>query len=403
METISIGSDSPVKNTNSFYLQIHYSLNLKLILKKKKKRKIKIKEIVKPLEELAPLFLQESYDNSGLLIGHADNETDSVLITLDITEEILEEAKLKKCNLIISHHPLIFNGLKRITGENKTERMVEKAIKNNLGIYACHTNVDNVSNGVNGILCQEMGLVNRKILSPGKGLLRKLVTFCPAEHAEKVRKALFDVGAGHIGNYDSCSFNAPGTGSFRGSEHTNPFVGEKGKLHYENEIRIETIYPVYLEGTILKALFSAHPYEEVAYDLYKLENKFSRTGAGMMGELEKETDEIEFLTFLKKITKSVCIRHSGLTGQKIKKVAVCGGSGSFLIEEALKAGADIFITSDVKYHDFFKGNSQMLIADVGHYESEQFAKELIYSILKNNFPTFAVLISELNTNSVNYL
>jgi dinuclear metal center YbgI/SA1388 family protein len=403
METISTGSDSPVKNTNSFYLQIHYSLNFKLILEKNKKSKMKIREIVRPLEELAPLFLQESYDNSGLLIGHPDNETDKVLITLDVTEEVLEEATLKKCNLVISHHPLIFGGLKRITGNNTTERMVEKAIKNNIGIYACHTNLDNVTNGVNGILCEKIGLINTKILSPGKGLLRKLVTFCPADHAEKVRRALFEAGAGHIGNYDSCSFNATGTGSFRGSEETNPFVGEKGTLHYENEIRIETIYPVYLEETVLKALFSVHPYEEVAYDIYKLENKFNKTGAGMMGELEKETDESEFLNFLKKITNSGCIRHSRLTGKKIKKVAVCGGSGSFLIEEALKAGADIFITGDVKYHDFFKGNSKMVIADLGHYESEQFAKELIYSILKNNFPTFAVLISVLNTNSVNYL
>ena len=364
---------------------------------------MKIKEIVKPLEEFAPLFLQESYDNSGLLLGHPDDEINKVLITLDITEEIMEESIRKKCNLIISHHPLIFSGLKSITGKNATERMVQKAIKNDIGIYAFHTNLDNADKGVNEILCDKLGLKNRKILTPKKEMLRKLVTFCPIEHTENVRKALFEAGAGNIGNYDNCSFNTPGTGSFRGSEKANPFVGEKGKLHYEEEIRIETIYPVFLEETILKALFSAHPYEEVAYDIYRLENKSSREGAGMIGELEYETDESDFLNFLKNITKTGCIRHSGLTGKKIKKVAVCGGSGSFLIQDAIKANADIFITGDVKYHNFFEAENKIVIADIGHYESEQFAKELIYNVLKNKFPTFAVLISELNTNSVNYL
>jgi dinuclear metal center YbgI/SA1388 family protein len=364
---------------------------------------MKITEIVQPLEELAPVFLQESYDISGLLIGHAEDEISKVLITLDITEDIMEEALLKKCNLIISHHPLIFKGLKSITGKNMTERIVEKAIINNVCVYACHTNLDNVNVGVNEILSLKLGLKNRKILLPKNEMLRKLVTFCPVDHAEKVRLALFEAGAGHIGNYDNCSFNATGRGSFRGSDETHPFVGEKGKLHYEHEVRIETIYPVYLEESILKALFSVHPYEEVAYDIYKLENKFPKAGAGMIGELELEMDETEFLRFLKKVLESDCVRHSRLIGKKIKKVAVCGGSGSFLINDALKAGAHLFVTGDVKYHDFFDGNSQLLIADVGHYESEQFAKELIYSILKNKFPTFAVLISEINTNSVNYL
>jgi len=234
-------------------------------------------------------------------------------------------------------------------------------------------------------------------------LLRKLVTFCPADHAEKVREAIFDAGAGHIGNYDSCSFNAPGTGSFRGSEDTNPFVGEKMKLHYENEIRIETIYPVYKEQSILKALFDSHPYEEVAYDIYFLGNEFSRVGAGMLGELEKETDETDFLNNIKNITGTGCIKHSKLLNRKIKKVAVCGGTGSFLIKDAKKAGADIFITADVKYHDFFEADGKIVIADIGHYESEQYAKDLIYSILNENFSNFAVLISEMNTNSVNYL
>jgi len=364
---------------------------------------MKVKKIIDALEQLAPPYLQESYDNSGLLIGHKNDDVDKVLITLDITEEVLHESIRKKCNLIISHHPVIFSGLKSITGKNTTERIVEKAIKNNIAIYAIHTNLDNVDKGINAIICDKIGLINRRILAPKKELLRKLVTFCPVDHAEKVRQAIFDAGAGHIGEYDNCSFNATGTGSFRGSDESNPFVGEKGKLHYENEIRIETIYPVYQENAILKALFDAHPYEEVAYDIYFLGNKFENVGAGMTGELESDMDESDFLKTLKKTFSAGCIRHSDLLGKKIKKVAVCGGSGSFLIENAKKAGADIFITGDVKYHDFFEADGKMVIADIGHFESEQFAKDLIYSVLNENFSNFAVLISETNTNSVNYI
>ncbi len=364
---------------------------------------MKIKEMIRPLEEMAPISLQESYDNSGLLIGSPEDEIHGVLISLDLTDMVIEEAIMKKCNLIISHHPLIFSGLKRINGKNATERIVKKAIKNDIEIYAIHTNLDNVDSGINKILCDKLGLINCQLLSPKKDLLGKLVTFCPVDQADNVRQALFEAGAGTIGNYDSCSFNIAGTGSFKGSPDTNPFVGEKGQLHYQNEIRIETIYPVYMEEKVIQALLSVHPYEEVAYDLYKLENKFNHTGAGMIGELKESMTEIEFLNFVKIITETACIRHSGFTGNKIRKVAVCGGSGSFLIRDAMKAGADIFITGDVKYHDFFEAENKMLIADIGHFESEQFAKELIYNVLNKNFPTFAVLISENNTNSVNYL
>jgi len=364
---------------------------------------MKIKEIINPLDQAAPIYLQESYDNSGLLVGDPEAIVEKVLISLDLTEEVLEEALNKQCNLIISHHPVIFKGLKSITGKNPTERIVTKAIKNDIGIYSFHTNLDNIEEGVNSILCKKLGLKNKKILSPKKELLRKLVTFCPEDNAEEVRTTIFNAGAGYIGNYDSCSFNSPGTGSFKGSEDTDPYVGEKGKLHYENEIRIETIYPVYKEKGVLNALFATHPYEEVAYDIYHLGNEFSKVGAGMIAETENEMDENEFLAKVKKITQSGCIRHSGLLGNKIKKVAVCGGSGSFLIRDAIRAGADIFLSGDIKYHDFFEADKKIVIADIGHYESEQFVKELIYKILNKKFPTFAVLISEMNTNSVNYL
>jgi len=362
-----------------------------------------LSKITNVLETTAPLYLQESYDNSGLLVGKPNSDISSVLITLDVTEKIMKEAIEKKCNLIIAHHPIIFKGLKSLTGRNSIERIVEAAIKNDIAIYAIHTNLDNVDNGINDILCKKIGLINTQILSGKSGLLRKLVSFCPVDHVNNVRESIFKAGAGQIGNYDKCSFNASGEGTFRGSDETNPYIGKKGELHHEKEIRIETIYPVFKEKAVITALLEAHPYEEVAYDIYSLKNVHNKIGAGMIGELPEMMEEKEFLQKIKKITGTASIRYSSLTGKKIKKVAVCGGAGSFLISQALKINADIFITGDVNYHDFFEGEDKMLIADVGHYESEQFAKELIYSILIKKFPTFAVQISETNTNSVNYL
>jgi len=364
---------------------------------------MKIKDITSELEKIAPLSLQESYDNAGLIVGNGDMEVSKILISLDVTEQVIEEAKSKGCNLIISHHPVIFKGLKKITGGNYVERIIIASIKNDIALYAIHTNLDNVDQGVNSILCDKFGLVNKRILSPKRELLKKLVTFCPVDFANKVREAVFAAGAGKIGNYDNCSYNVAGTGSFRGSEETNPFVGEKGKLHFEEEIRIETVFPVYKEREIITSLLNAHPYEEVAYDIYPLENEFLLVGAGMTGELKIETDEVEFLNRVKKATGVGCVRHTKLTGRKIKKIAVCGGSGSFLIGEALRLDADIYLTGDIKYHEFFDAEGKMVIADIGHYESEQFAKDLIYSVLIKKFPNFAVLISEVNTNVVNYL
>lgn len=360
-------------------------------------------ELTRFLEELAPLHLQESYDNAGLLVGSPEKEIHKALVTLDVTDAVLVEAREKGCDLIIAHHPLIFGGLKKLTGSTMVERLVVEAIKADIAIYALHTNLDNVHSGVNRILGEKLGLTGLRILAPKAGLLRKLVTFCPVKEAEAVRTALFGAGAGQIGEYDSCSFNLEGTGSFRGSDNTYPFVGEKGKLHHENEIRIETIYPVYKERLILNSLFEAHPYEEVAYDIYPLQNEHPRVGAGMIGLLQEPLTEVDFLNHVKKITGIPGIRHSALSNRKLHRVAFCGGAGSFLIKDAIRNQADVFLTGDIKYHDFFLGEDKMLIADIGHYESEKFVKELIYSNLIEKFSNFAVLISEANTNSVNYL
>lgn len=362
----------------------------------------KIKEIARFLESFAPLKLQESYDNAGLILGNPDWEVHGVLISLDVTEAVIEEAIQQKCNLIVAHHPLVFSGLKKITGKNYVERTVLNAIKNDIAVYAAHTNLDSVSEGVNRKICEKLGLENCKVLQPTEGLLKKLVTFVPVDHADSVREAVFSAGAGNIGNYDSCSFNMHGQGTFRGNDSTKPFVGEKGKLHYENEIRFETIFPSYLQETILNTLLQTHPYEEVAYDIYPLENSFEQVGMGMIGTIPMEMNELDFLKQLKDIFKSGTIRHTSLTGKKVHKVAVCGGAGSFLLKRAISAGADFFVSGDFKYHQFFDAENKLVIADVGHFESEQFTKELFYELLTKNFSKFAVRLSEVNTNPVFY-
>lgn len=363
---------------------------------------MKIKDIIHCIETFAPLALQESYDNAGLIVGDSGKEFSKGLVCIDITDKVIDEAIKKGCNLIVSHHPLIFGGISKITNNSFSGKCIIKAIKNDVAIYAVHTNLDNIINGVNAILCKKLGLINCKILKPRKNILKKLVTFCPADYTEKVRKALFESGAGHIGNYDCCSFNAGGTGSFRALENANPFVGEVDKLHYEKEVRIETIYPSYIENKIVQALLSSHPYEEVAYDLIPLDNAFNKAGEGMIGELEEIIGPMEFLQKIKSVTQTGAIRHSEILKQKIRKVAVCGGAGGFLVKDAIAAGADIFVTADLKYHQFFDGQSGIIIADIGHFESEQFAMEILVDFLNKNFPTFAFLISKTKTNPVYY-
>jgi dinuclear metal center YbgI/SA1388 family protein len=360
-----------------------------------------IREIKQVLEHYAPLELQEEYDNAGLLIGNPDTEISSVLIALDITEDVLEESMQMDCNLVISHHPLIFKGLKRLVEEDSVQRLTVKAIQNHIAVYAMHTNLDNSVKGLNAWVCDLLGMKNCRILLPGKGGLSKLVTFCPVDHSDRVRQALFEAGAGHIGNYDCCSYNIDGQGTFRASENTNPFVGEKNVLHFETETRIEVIFPRFLEHRLIAALLKNHPYEEVAYDIYPLLNTAGFAGSGMVGELDPMT-EVQFLEKVKKQIGIPVLRHSELCGKKISRVAVCTGSGAFLIPEAKKCGADAFLTSDLKYHEFFDADTQLILADIGHYESERFAKDLIYGILIKKFPNFAFLISKINTNPVHY-
>lgn len=361
-----------------------------------------ITQIIQVLDELAPPSYQESYDNAGLIAGNAASDCTGIICTLDATEAVILEAKNKGCNLVVAHHPIIFNGLKKITGKNYVERAVIAAIKNDIAIYAIHTNLDNLLQGVNGKMADKLGLENRKVLLHKQNSLMKLYTFVPGEHADKVREAIFKAGGGRVGNYSECSFNIKGTGTFKPGEGTHPHTGEAGKREVTNEEKIEVIFPAYLKEKLVNAMTEAHPYEEVAYDLIALGNNFDEVGSGLVGELKEEMDERDFLQLIKDQFGLAVIRHTPLLGRKVKKIALCGGAGSFLIKNALYAGADFYITSDVKYHEFFDAENKLVITDIGHFESEQFTIDLLHDVLHINFPTFAVLKSKVKTNPVNY-
>ncbi len=363
---------------------------------------MQLKTIIDELERLAPPGSQESYDNSGLITGNPGMHISGALISLDCTEEIVDEAIEKGCNLVIAHHPIVFAGMKKLTGRNYVERTVIKAIRNDVAIYAIHTNLDNFRGGVNLEICERIGVLKPQILAPKPNTLEKLVVFVPETHVQNASEALFEAGAGHIGNYDRCSFKTSGTGTFRPLEGSDPFQGKQGETEQSPEVRLEVLVSKHRRGTILKALFSAHPYEEVAYDLIPLSNVNPFEGSGMVGELETELDEREFLSRLKTVFGCGVIRHTHLSGKPVKRVAVCGGSGSFLLEKAKAAGADFFVTGDFKYHEFFDAENQIVIADIGHYESEQFTTNLLAGILKKKFTNFAVHLTGLNTNPINY-
>jgi dinuclear metal center YbgI/SA1388 family protein len=364
---------------------------------------MKIKEILSVLEEMAPLAYAEDFDNVGLLVGNSETEATGVLVCHDALESVLEEAIAKKCNLVVCFHPILFSGIKKITGKNYVERSIIKAIKNDIAIYAVHTALDNHQEGVNKIFCNALGLKNTKILIPKENFIRKLLTYTIAENAEKLRNALFDAGAGNIGNYEDCSFSSKGIGTYMGNENSNPQLGERFEFVQGDEIKIEVTFEKHLESKILKALFSNHVYEEVAYEVYELQNKHQNIGLGMVGEFETPMDEQDFLLFVKEKMTSEAIRHSSFLGKPIKKVAVLGGSGSYAIKKAISSGADAFLTADLKYHQFYEAENRLLLADIGHFESERHTKNYIVDYLRKKILNFAIILSEENTNPVKYL
>ena len=364
---------------------------------------MKIKEIVNALEMFAPLPLQDGFDNAGLQIGLTDAEATGALLCLDVTEAVIDEAIMLGYNLVISHHPLIFRGYKSITGKDYVERCIMKAIKNDIVVFSMHTNLDNAPQGVNYKIAEKIGLKNLKILEPKENSLLKLVTFVPKVQADEVRTALFEAGCGCIGDYDSCSYNLEGKGTFRAQEGTHPFCGKINELHEEPEIRIETILPSFKMRSVEKALLAAHPYEEPAYDFFPLQNKWMQVGAGVIGELDEPETETEFLKRIKKTFEVGCVKHTSLNGRLIQTVALCGGAGAFLLPKAVGLHADVFITGEVKYHDYFYYENDILVAEIGHYESEQYTKEIFFSILKDLFPTLETQMTRVNTNPIKYL
>jgi dinuclear metal center YbgI/SA1388 family protein len=363
---------------------------------------MKIKNIIQVLEQWAPPMLQESYDNSGLLIGDPHWNCTGVLVSLDCLEHVVDEAIKKKCNLIVSHHPIVFSGLKKITGKTYIERVVIKAIKHDIALYAIHTNLDNCFTGVNKKIAEQLGLTQLQILQPKKQLLKKIFTYAPANEVNHILQAIYKTGAGTVGNYGSCSFCINGSGSFMPLTHANPTVGNIGELWKGEEVKMEVIFPAWLESQVLKALLTAHSYETVAYEIISLDNIHQDIGAGMIGVLPKPITEQELLTLLKKVFKVPFLKHTPLLNKPIQKLAICGGSGSFLIKQAIAANADAFISADIKYHEFYDADNQIVMADIGHYETEQFTIDLIANHLQENFSTFAILKTSINTNSVNY-
>ena len=363
---------------------------------------MKINDVCKILEELAPLTYAEDFDNVGLLVGNHEDKLKGILVTLDSLENVVDEALAKGCNLIVSFHPIIFKGLKRLNGSNYVERVVLKAIKNDIAIYSMHTALDNSRLGVNAKICEVLGLQNPEILIPKTGTIKKLVTYVPTSSAANLKDRLFAAGAGTIGNYSHCSFGTEGIGSFQGNESSNPVIGEKGKTHFEPEEQLHITFESAVEKKVLTALFKHHPYEEVAYEITSLENQNQNIGMGMMGNLEEEMNETAFLAMVKERMQIATIRHSKLLDRPIKKIAVLGGSGAFAIASAKAKGADILLTSDLKYHNFFEAENQLVLADIGHFESEQFTKNLLVDFLTEKIPNFAVTLSESITNPVNY-
>ena len=361
---------------------------------------MKIHELVAVLERRAPRSLQEDYDNSGLQVGDPEAEVSSALVCLDCTEAVVEEAARHGCGLIISHHPVIFKGLKSLVSKTYVERTVLAAIRHNIALYAIHTNLDNVLEGVNGEIANALGLRPLQVLDPKPGQVLKLMVFVPRDHAEALRNALFQAGAGAIGAYDECSFNTEGTGTFRGGEGTNPFVGQRGDRHHEPEVRVEVVLRPHLVGAVTKVMREVHPYEEVAFDIYPMANELPGLGSGLLGEWDHARSEAEFLASLKSTFNLSLIRHTRLLGRPIRRVALCGGSGAFLLNRAITAGADAFITGDLKYHQFFDADGRLVLADIGHYGSEQFTPRLVRRWIGEHLSTFAVRLAETVTDPI---
>ena len=361
-----------------------------------------VKEVIDYLDEFAPLCYAEEFDNVGLIIGDYTQKVNGILVTLDSTESVIDEAIKSKCNLIISFHPIIFNDIKSITTKTYVDRVIHKTIKNNISIVAMHTSLDNSMKGVNSAICKKLDIKNYKILIPKRETIKKLTTYIPSENVAELKSEIFKIGGGSLGKYENCSFSYKGLGSFKGNEKSNPKIGSKLIYTETQEVCVNITFLKHLEHKVINTLKENHPYEEIAYEITTLDNLNQNIGMGMVGELNSPMDENKFLSFLKKKMKSKLIKHSIKLGEKVSKIAVLGGSGSFAIENAINSGANAFVTSDLKYHDYFKAENKILLVDIGHYESEQYTKDLIFNFLTKKIPNFAIVLSKTNTNPIMY-
>ena len=362
-----------------------------------------ISHILQYLHQTAPFNYQESYDNSGLIVGDANREVTGIVVALDCTEAVIDEAIANGANVVLTHHPIVFKGLKRLTGSNYVERTVIKAIENKIALIAIHTNLDNVYFGVNHIIADKLKLNNKRILAPKAATLFKLSVFVPNGSEVAVRTAMADAGAGQIGDYDQCSFSVEGTGRFRPNDAAKPFIGEAGQLEAVHETRIEVIVNQHALTAVETAMKKAHPYEEIAYDVVALVNSNQYIGSGMVGELESPISTMEFLQIVKTTFNCGVVRYTNPVNDTVQRIAVCGGSGGFLLNDAIRAKADVFITADYKYHEFFDADNAIVIADIGHFESEQYTSEWLVTFLMKKFTTFAVRLTNVNTNPIKYL
>lgn len=362
----------------------------------------KIQDVINYLEQVAPASYQESYDNATLITGSRNDGLKGIVCALDCTEEVVDEAIELGANMIVAHHPIVFKGLKSLTGKNYVERTIIKAIKNDIAIYAIHTNLDNVHYGVNKRICDKLQLQNTKILQPKKQLLSKLVFFVPEESKETVLQSAYSVGAGKIGEYSNCSFQVNGKGTFTPSDQANPTIGSKGTPEEVLETRVEVLVSNHLLPKVINEIKKNHPYEEVSYYVQALENENQNVGAGMYGTLENSMDSEDFLDYLKEQMNLKVVKHTQKINRKIKTVAVCGGAGIFLLGDAKRVNADVFVTSDVKYHEFFDAENSLILCDIGHYESEIFTKELLAELLSQKFLNIALYLTQIVTNPTSY-
>ena len=353
------------------------------------------------LEQRAPLRFQEDYDNSGLLVGQRSWTVTGVLCCLDADEAVVHEAVARGCNVVLSHHPIVFKGLKRLTGATAVERTVALALKHNVALYAGHTNWDSIQGGVSFSLAQRLGLVAPRIMMPRGGELLNLVVYVPAEHASPVAEAAFGAGAGRIGAYDECHFSGSGTGTFRPLDGAQPFVGQIGVREVADEHRLEFVLPKHRKSAVQQAVWAAHPYEEVAHSWISLDNSWSEVGYGAVGNLPEPIRLGDFLAVCAAQLGAESVRYSTSSLDRIvQRIAVCGGSGAEFAGAAAAAGADAYVTGDLKYHGFQDPPGGLVLVDVGHGESERPFIDDWAELIRSEFVTFAVLISETDNRPV---